>query len=765
MQLLSLFESPFKIQLSFAKLIDEFEARAADPSHSDHVRAKALLADIAPFPEFRTGITDSSQIRNNAPLLKRLFADYFPAALTLNEIKAVNIPYTGIIFNHTQRLRNILDAAGAEFEINIRDFNDAEFYIFSCCMILNSYYGTRLDFGRPLFYDIPTAKGITRHYRIMYNGDSMDITPSERALPITQADLDLLIDNYNNLELWKEKFPPESWMLTGFSIMTLFDATVENAVSTFKEKLLGLNADDFRESVESIFQSIYQIEDIHVGFTLYNAAQKKFQIAEFGREMNSYILPKGREVTASELLCSYSYNCLIDERNYFAVSDTVEFLNKFPDSHFVRHFDEQGFKSFIVAPVVKNDVLLGVLEVVSPDTKKLNSINANKLDVVMPFLTDTVERLVAQVQNQIRAVIQEKFTTLHPSVYWKFETEAEQLIHYQQAGATYALKEIVFENVFPMYGQIDIKGSSDARNTSATADLQRQVRAALQLLEAIERLDSTKSFETAKQELRDYLGELHVPIIATTEQHIRAFLDSDIHSHFRQVTDPLLLPGISQYFEETNTLSGSFHDERRKYERTIAIINNSLSNIIDESQKEAQLVFPHYYERFKTDGVEHNLYIGASISPFLPFYMEHLHALRFWQLEVLCKMEIAHHHKMNALPYPLDVTTLILVYHEAISIRFRMDEKRFDVDGSYNARFEIVKKRIDKACIKHTNERITKAGKVTIVYSNEAEVQEYKGYIATLQSAKLLETDVEQFEVEDLQGVTGLRALRVGIAH
>ena len=32
-------------------------------------------------------------------------------------------------------------------------------------------------------------------------------------------------------------------------------------------------------------------------------------------------------------------------------------------------------------------------------------------------------------------------------------------------------------------------------------------------------------------------------------------------------------------------------------------------------QLDAQQIYPHYYERFKTDGVEHNLYIGASISP------------------------------------------------------------------------------------------------------------------------------------------------------
>jgi hypothetical protein len=40
-----------------------------------------------------------------------------------------------------------------------------------------------------------------------------------------------------------------------------------------------------------------------------------------------------------------------------------------------------------------------------------------------------------------------------------------------------------------------------------------------------------------------------------------------------------------------------------------------------------------------------------------------------------------------------------------------MDEKRFDVDGTYNARYEVVKKRIDKANIKGTKERITQKRK------------------------------------------------------
>ncbi len=128
-------------------------------------------------------------------------------------------------------------------------------------------------------------------------------------------------------------------------------------------------------------------------------------------------------------------------------------------------------------------------------------------------------------------------------------------------------------------------------------------------------------------------------------------------------------------------------------------------------------------------------------------------------------METAHHFYKSSLPYPLDVTTLVLVYDTPISVRFRMDEKRFDVDGSYNARFEIVKKRIDKACVLNTDERITQPGKITIVYSNMNEENEYIGYIHLLQEQNILDRYIEKLDVEDLQGVVGLKALRVSIIH
>ena len=76
----------------------------------------------------------------------------------------------------------------------------------------------------------------------------------------------------------------------------------------------------------------------------------------------------------------------------------------------------------------------------------------------------------------------------------------------------------------------------------------------------------------------------------------------------------------------------------------------------------------------------------------------------------------------------------------------------------------MVKKRIDKAHIKDTEERLTQPGKIAIVYFNSSEAKEYVGYIKKLQNQGLLTNELEYLEIEELQGVEGLKALRVGVS-
>jgi hypothetical protein len=65
--------------------------------------------------------------------------------------------------------------------------------------------------------------------------------------------------------------------------------------------------------------------------------------------------------------------------------------------------------------------------------------------------------------------------------------------------------------------------------------------------------------------------------------------------------------------------------------------------------------------------------------------------------------------------------------------------------------------------IKGSGERLTQPGKIAIVYSRGREMCEYLKYIDYLQAENYLEKEVEKLELQNLQGVYGLHALRVTV--
>jgi hypothetical protein len=651
----------------------------------------------------------------------------------------------------------------------IRDFNEHQFYIMSCTLILNAIYGQKIDFNKPLFYDIPNKKGIMNQYRILYNADFLEIIATEKAPKLSQDDIDLLMDNYDNLALWKEKFPIESWILKGFGIAILFDATTESSISKLKSNLLKPEKEqiELQENFQSIFRSIFKITDLRVGVIVYNEEEDKFVKPILNdKSLTSFILADSEEVACKNALFSCSFENLLGNKKIISISNVEKFAQQPENEILGNHLLKQNIQSCIFAPILKNGLLLGVVELVSGYPRELNSINACKLDLILPYLIDTVERYNTDMQNQIEAIIQREYTAIHPSVYWKFRREALDYFETSSHNKGFIFKEIVFKEVYPLFGQIDIKGSSEHRNECVKEDLKNQISALIHLFKNQESKINLVLLEQRKFELDSLLTQLELPLKADTEQQIQHYIENEIHPILNNSeagsTEALL---VDNYFESIDKKSGLFYQSRKKFDNAMSIINKRLASLLDKKQIEAQNIYPHYYERFKTDGVEHNLYIGSSIAPSKPFDTLYLHNLRLWQLQTLCEMEIKHHQLKLSLPYELDVTGLILVFSSPISIRFRMDEKRFDVDGTYNARYEVVKKRIDKATIKGSSERITAKEKITIVYSHTNEETEYLNYIKFLQFKNILEPTVEQFEVEELQGISGLKAIRVKISN
>ncbi len=643
-------------------------------------------------------------------------------------------------------------------------------YRMACVIILSFCYGFKVDFKRPFFYEIPDEKGIVRTYKILYNADFTEIYPTDKAVDITEEDFNQLLDNFDDIELWKEKFPPDSYTLKGFVINNMFDVTDDTSISDIKSSLLvsGKREDEiFITNLHTTFEALFNIKDIKIGFIVYNEEDQVFERV-LGKGIESYLLFNHDIEACRTALCKNSYKAIVNDNTYFAISDVEKYYKLSGGVAQYKALHDQRIKSAILAPIVDNGKLLGVLELVSNRPKELNSVNANKLIDVMPYIVSSVLRSKAEEENLIEAIIQQECTSIHPSVVWKFKRAAQKFLKdKQKIGNNVSFGKIVFEEVYPLFGQIDVKGSSEARNLATQKDLSLQLSLVDKILDEILTKENLPIYKKLKFQSDSYRSQMETNFKVDSEYEITNFLKKDVEPLFKFLLkrDSSYKKALDNYFAKVDTNLEVIYYYRKNYDDTIALINKNMSALIDAKQVEAQKMYPHYFERYKTDGVEHNMYIGEAITKEESFNEIYLYNLRLWQLQVMCEMESEYYQNRKNYPVVLDVSSLILVFNQPMSIRFRMDEKQFDVDGTYNARYEVVKKRVDKAFINGTEERVTAKGKIAIVYSQKSDEEEYLNYIKFLQSKKILDEQIEMLELEDLQGITGLKAIRVSILY
>jgi hypothetical protein len=763
-------DSPFILKLSFDKLLKHYEDLAESDNPFISAKAIHILSQQKDIPILREGFSDLSFLRTYQKQIELILQDVFTPVLTKNEIKVASVPLHDLIFNPSERFNSILKNAGDGFHLHIKNMPEEDKYRVACVVILNFYYGFKVDFKRPFFYEIPDKKGILRTYKIMINVDFTEITPTETAPNISEADFHELLDNFENIDLWREKFPPNSYIFKGFAINNMFDVTDDTAISEIKSNLLvsGKRKDEnFINELQKKFESLFDIKNIKVGFVIYNEEDQLFERV-YGQGIESYLLFNEDKESCKTALCETSYKALVNDNSYFSISDVEKYYLLSNGVAQYNTLHQQGIRSAIFAPIASEGKLLGVLELVSQTVNELNSVNANKLVDVMPYIVNSVLRSKAEEENLIEAIIQQECTSIHPSVVWKFKYAARNfLMEKQKLGDNVAFSEIVFKDVYPLFGQIDVKGSSDARNLATQKDLSLQMNLIKKIIEQILEEERLPIYEQIQFELEAFNSEIQTSFKVDSEHDITNFLKNEVEPIFRFLLtkNSTSKEAIEDYFSKVDSNLNVIYYYRKNYDDTVALINKNMSILLDTKQVEAQEMYPHYFERYKTDGVEHNMYIGESITKEESFNKIYLYNLRLWQLQVMCEMERDYYQNKESYPIALDVASMILVFNQPMSIRFRMDEKQFDVDGTYNARYEVVKKRVDKAFIKGTKERITTKGKIAIVYSQKKDEEEYLRYIKFLQSKKIMDEPIELVELEDLQGVTGLKAIRVPLLY
>ena len=555
-------------------------------------------------------------------------------------------------------------------------------------------------------------------------------------------------------------------MIEGFTIVRAMDVTDQEVLSSIKRDLIDresvVTGAKF-EALQAKLRTLFRRPELRFGLAALDG--DKVLILNYGAEhKHSCIFADSAHHHISEFTGTV-YEQAVQGGRPVIVHDLAVSAGRHPIED---QMVASGIRGLVVAPLHYQDRVIGTIELGSPVGGDFTSMHLPKLAEILPLFAMAVQRSIEELNTRVQAFIKEKCTAIHPTVEWRFRKAVLATIERRQDNALDAQKEmepIVFPDVFPLYALADIRGSSTQRAIAIQADLLAQLRLAAAVIDQAHRDKLLPALDELRYRIARRTAQIERGIKSGDEVGIVSFLRTDVERLFAHLESfgPRVRERIAAYRAAIDPKVQTVYHERRRFEDSVNRLAETISSYLDLEEQAAQGMFPHYFEKQKTDGVDYQVYVGASLledGRYDPLYLKNL---RLWQVMVSCGTALRAEQVRERLPVPLEVTHLILVQHAPLAIRFRFDEKRFDVDGAYDIRYEIMKKRIDKALVKGTSERVTQPGKIAIIYSQATEALEYRGYVEYLQSLGYLRRGIEELDLEELQGVHGLRALRVTV--
>ncbi len=751
---------PLKIVYSFSSLIEELEN-----SEYNFGEFKVFLDYLKETkPELINGVETFEEFEKLVKDVEPVIDKIIPKPLIKYNLKAITFPFTDKFIFATDRLKELIHNKHSKLKLSYSDLDYDNIYKICCCFILSKYYNKNLYLAMSNQLEIINDEGYKIYLGTDINHDYFSIFPTDEKYELSEDQIEELLNKYEDTALWMKYIPLQSWIAKGFNLVSFFDNTTEIALSKLKSKLLtyGEPFDLVKLDITSALKSIFKLGDLELGFSIYNSETSLLENSPLQHMTTSLLLNSKNDFQMDEVACVHLEN-KISKSDYYVISNVDSMLEKQPEDKLLKIVSEKGYKSLILYPLKNGDDCLGILEIASKKSGVFNRVNANLLREFTPLLEESIYRYSVEFENQINAYIQTEYTSLHPSVDWKFREKArEHLVHITNSKPK---SQVSFQNVYPIYGEMDVRNSSVIRNNCMRIDYKNQLDYLIQICEELFRRTQKDKFLEYIDQLKDFSERIHNVDKIYFESELFDYIAINIHPEIPKYVKEDEKSIITEYLEKLDSTTGLFYIERKKFDQSISMINSLLSNKLDIFQLDAQNIFPHYYERFKTDGIDYNLYVGRSIAPQKKFSYQDVKKIRFWQLQANLALEQAYNNIREKVPIEIDVASLILATNNTLDIIFKLDEKRFDVNGYNNAKYEIIKKRISKAFIKDSTERINQPGKVCVIYTEDILREEYAEYFKLLIAENYLKDDIEYLEVNDLQGINGLLAIRASINY
>jgi hypothetical protein len=700
------------------------------------------------------GTLDHDHPPFEGPDADALFSVLFPAGTRETDIGAIIQPFVFGPLYKTPRFAEMMSKTPHGPGTKVKDRHDALMMVYR--FALKSAYGLDLGPMPAMKLEIP-FDGLPRYFMAQVDLSHCRVETAAGLPPLTD-DLRLrLLEASNDPGQLSQLVPLSLFTIHGFAILRAVDVTASEALSQLKLLLIENEtiADPvLYKQIQDHIRALLGKPDVD----LFVAAFRDDKVLMLHEDLlagdNCFLM--GSEQSSMDDYKNTAFGRSYEENRPMAFprleAGTDAELNK---------LHEMGVRSLITSPLTIGDRHVGLAVLSSPAPLRLHPGDLDALDEALPLLALGVRRSMDELNARVQRLIQKNFTSIHPAVAWKFQREATEAMLVRSG----TLGEVVFENVWPLYAVSDIRNSSTHRSQAILSDLIDQLEQGHAIVSAAKASLTLPLLDELEWRIRGQRELLGDGLNAGDEISVLNFLRRELEPTFDELekAGPAVKALIDRYRANIHHEARSVYRRRKDFDDSIRNLNRAVVELLDREQAEAQLQFPHYFDKNTTDGVDQSIYLGPSLMPdgrWDPLYLKNL---KLWQFLSLGKIARLAEDLKATLPVPLELTHLIMVQDLPITIRFRADEKRFAVDGAYNVRYEIMKKRIDKAVVKATGERLTQPGMIAIVYSQSEEVRDYRQFIEYMTAQGWLEDGIEELDLEDLQGVHGLKALRVAV--
>lgn len=648
---------------------------------------------------------------------------------------------------------------GTDQEVNlIKEYKN---YIYR--LILSQCYHFSFQILEPGHYSyINPGTGLEEYYKVNINTSFIEVVATTELPDITMENIIKAAPaDADPLMLLEKILPLHFFKLTGFAVITLENITDSFAIDQIRNEIV--NHGNEQHIYQQVIKSLRILSgNKAVQFSLKPLAKlNNEQIVDVNPEIPSFMMDMAKQFDGTmfwsmvreyeEKPVTYYFSSASDDANR-------------PEMPIYDVLKSNKIKVYTCLPLFFKRKLVGILEIYAfKEILFFENILA-KIAAALPLLSQFTKTSADHFSDKINDVVRRNFTVLQPAVMWKFHLAAYHYLQQEQKMAADAtIDSVTFEDVYATYGAIDIKDSTLKRNQALLRDVHNLLDESLGMADRLIiagypaeeiKLSCTK-FKSQYQQVVTLKDE--IAILTFLRQRLKPLLIS------LAAQGPEYLAFVNAYLEPVGAVDCPRNTNRNALEYWIAKLNKGVMGYMEKMIDELQKLHPGYIKTFRTDGIECDSYIGQSITPQLKFDGRTIRAYRALQLRYMAL--VAKHTDQMSLLSPLSLKTTQLIYAPGapINITFRNDEKRFDVEGADNINYEIVKKRIDKICLKGSAERLNQPGKIAIIYEDAAIKAEFLHQIKLLQNEGILKENVEFPELENLKDVFGLLAIRVEV--